>query len=740
MLDELAEQLFVSLEPDSETAARKKNLDAPAVLQILRGETSMSNVWYLNTSTRPARLAVLATSYGFALVGRVFGNIRKNGTKSLGFVIDEIDEGFTPDQNWSPLTVSLGRPSGGRRLYKPQDDWLGQLVDLVENARGAPLVSAARAFVQHQLTWQAEQADKAERRFQIEADGWVCLRCKVLQPGGSSRCKTCDRPIHKYGVIVLLDRPVRLQEQADVLLTEPDGHEREGIVVKGEGLRRRWLIRLKEYGRVGAGTIRPRPQTAVLDAQSRILSDLSRADLSYAPIAQLLVEPGSIAAPEIRVFGNPKTSLNTSQRRAVMGAMNLHPGGILLVQGPPGTGKTTSIVEAVREILEEIDPYARILMSSHSNTAVDSAQEKLGVLTDLRVVRVADPDKVDDKFEETVVSKCDDARVYQADVVLGTVNRLALCDWDDDFFDWLILDEANKVRINEMLPLLRLAKRWLLVGDHRQLPPVVDESAAGFNGDSARARVRDASFFEIYWEPLSSNKRLMLGEQYRMAEPIGNFVSKAFYEGQLRNAAGTEKLRSPLAWPFNKNLTWLTLRGPEERGSSGSLSNEAEILAVRRVIRALRKNYRGNLSVAVIAMYQDQVMALRDVLKELNLVWLEVDTVDAFEGEEADVVILSLVRSNEAERIGFLDKAQRLNVAISRAKRLLVVVGDIETVAGREGQDLYRPLLEHVQEHGRVAGIGALRAMETGHRPKGNKNGRGRAHIKRRRPGRPRTR
>jgi hypothetical protein len=75
-------------------------------------------------------------------------------------------------------------------------------------------------------------------------------------------------------------------------------------------------------------------------------------------------------------------------------------------------------------------------------------------------------------------------------------------------------------------------------------------------------------------------------------------------------------------------------------------------------------------------------------------------------------VILSLVRSNEAERIGFLKKAQRLNVAISRAKQLLVVVGDIETMTGREGQDLYRPLLEHVEREGRVAGIGALHAMD----------------------------
>ncbi len=103
---------------------------------------------------------------------------------------------------------------------------------------------------------------------------------------------------------------------------------------------------------------------------------------------------------------------------------------------------------------------------------------------------------------------------------------------------------------------------------------------------------------------------------------------------------------------------------------------------------------------------------LRSSRRNIDLPELYVDTVDAFEGEEADVVILSLVRSNEAERIGFLKKAQRLNVAISRAKHLLIVVGDIETLTGREGQDLYRPLLEHIEREGRVAGIGALHAMD----------------------------
>jgi hypothetical protein len=205
---------------------------------------------------------------------------------------------------------------------------------------------------------------------------------------------------------------------------------------------------------------------------------------------------------------------------------------------------------------------------------------------------------------------------------------------------------------------------------------------------------------------------IMLDEQYRMAAPIGTYVSIASYDGRLRNSPEMAALRSPLPWPFNRNLTWLTIRGREKKGGSGSLSNRAEIEAVGRVVRHLQRLNQEQLRVAVIAMYQDQVTQLRRELRQINLPLLAVDTVDAFEGEEADVVILSLVRSNEAERIGFLKKAQRLNVAISRAKQLLIVVGDIETMTGREGQDLYRPLLEHVDREGRVAGIGALHAMD----------------------------
>src|SRR5260370_5091983 len=171
--------------------------------------------------------------------------------------------------------------------------------------------------------------------------------------------------------------------------------------------------------------------------------------------------------------------------------------------------------------------------------------------------------------------------------------------------EWLILDEANRVRFTETLPLLRLAPRWLLVGDHRQLPPVLDESAAAFrvDDDEARSMVRDASFFELSWVVLPETNLVMLDEQYRMAAPIGSYVSVASYDGRLRNSPEMAALRSPLPWPFNRNLTWLTIRGREKKGGPGSISNRPEIAAAGRGVPPLQRPPHAQLRRPVIAIF-----------------------------------------------------------------------------------------------------------------------------------------
>src|SRR5260370_19121484 len=135
-----------------------------------------------------------------------------------------------------------------------------------------------------------------------------------------------------------------------------------------------------------------------------------------------------------------------------------------------------------------------------------------------------------------------------------------------------------------------------------------------------------------------------------MAGPMGRYVSGASSDGRLRNSPEMAALRSPLPWPFNRNLTWLTIRGREKKGGSGSISNRAEIEAVGRVVRHLQRLGLEQLRVAVIAMYQDQVTQLRRGLRMVAPPRLAGGTVHAFEGEEARVVIPTPARSKETER------------------------------------------------------------------------------------------
>jgi hypothetical protein len=670
----------------------------------------------------------------FGLVGSLYGVKDRN----LAFVVERLQ----PDPDASRdagdvLTLMVSEIELEAVPYVPEDDWIRRQLNALQEGAQLPLVTAGQAFANHERQWLAWQAEQDARPYEVESEGWVCSKCENLQANGPCGICGATNGDRAAGALIVLSRRGGFKEGDRVTLRPSHGSEREGSLLRGEGGGRRWVVKLREEGALPPGTVRPQPITAVVEVQQRTLNGFAGGDISLRRVAALLIAPDEVLPPapgELEPFDQ---RLNPSQKQAVDGAVNLFPGSMMLVQGPPGTGKTTSIVETVRQLVAR-HPDVRILMTSHANTAVDNAQERLQGLDSLRMVRIAEPEKVDPKFRSSIVD-ADDPRVRSAHVVFGTVNRIALACKEAEMFDWLILDEANKVRFTETLPLLRLAPRWLLVGDHRQLPPVLDESAAAFEVDEneAAVMVRDASFFELSWAVIPETNLAMLDEQYRMAAPIGSYVSTASYDGRLKNSPEMAALRSPLPWPFNRNLTWLTIRGREKKGGSGSLSNRAEIEAVGRVVRHLQRLGLEHLRVAVIAMYQDQVTHLRRELRMIPLPGLAVDTVDAFEGEEADVVILSLVRSNEAERIGFLKKAQRLNVAISRAKQLLVVVGDIETVTGREGQDLYRPLLEHIEREGRVAGIGALHAMDAaaggkrrgdrrGQRPAGAPVGRGR--------------
>ncbi len=191
---------------------------------------------------------------------------------------------------------------------------------------------------------------------------------------------------------------------------------------------------------------------------------------------------------------------NPPQNRAVSLLSDLSAGQAVFIQGPPGTGKTTVIVEAVKRRLAA-NPDERILVTSHSNLAVDNALERLAGTPGMRAVRVARAERVHPAVEQFRCDDEDDPRLLEANCYFATCATAATSAITDMNFDIVILDEANKARADEALPALRLGRGLALVGDHRQLPPVEDDALYGIvEIDPGLEDLVNRSLFEQCWD------------------------------------------------------------------------------------------------------------------------------------------------------------------------------------------------------------------------------------------------
>lgn len=267
-----------------------------------------------------------------------------------------------------------------------------------------------------------------------------------------------------------------------------------------------------------------------------------------------------------------------------------------------------------------------------------------------------------------------------------------LSDNIDFKFDWVIVDEAGKATPTEILVPICQGKKIVLVGDHKQLPPVVDETLLELQDKEKRNITKqdlEESLFEYLEKRLGDDCKNILNKQYRMNPVIGNLISEMFYEGRLISKTTMEEKTIPLNMYDNKPLVWLTTAtnpNKKEERITDTYRNTCEAnIIFDQLIKVDKELERLQLSkkkeVAIIAGYRGQ----KDILKKLweskysqrfRNISVEINTVDAFQGREADIVFYSIVRSNEKGTLGFLKDIRRLNVAFSRAKELLVVVGD----------------------------------------------------------------
>lgn len=281
-----------------------------------------------------------------------------------------------------------------------------------------------------------------------------------------------------------------------------------------------------------------------------------------------------------------------------------------------------------------------------------------------------------------------------ADVVaatcIGTATSTLLSELE---FDVVIVDEAGQISLpNLLVPLVR-ARRAILVGDHHQLPPFLDDEVKKWSERMSRTsgappeiadripNLVSKSGFEILYDGAHDEHRKMLRTQRRMPAAIGEFVSAAFYHGFLRTdhpgAGGSPIFTSPFAMISTSDRP--VAQRCEEQQPDGGCRNPCEADLITDLVEHQADKY-GDW--AVIVPYRAQVDLIRsrmtDRLGESELIAEQIGTVDSFQGGERDLIIYGFTRSNTGGTIGFLRELRRLNVAISRAKQQLVLVGDLD--------------------------------------------------------------
>lgn len=430
-------------------------------------------------------------------------------------------------------------------------------------------------------------------------------------------------------------------------------------------------------------------------------------------------------------------ALDASQERAVRASLEAFP--IALIHGPPGTGKTRTLVEAIRQAVARGE---RVLATAASNTAVDNLAERLAA-TGVRVVRLGHPARVADvvmprtldalleateawrltrrwvieaaQLRRTIQSRSargnlrrDERRALnqeawrlnrdardqlraaestildQAEVICATAAGADAYVLSGREFDLIAMDEATQAPDPMALVALARGQRAVLAGDPCQLPPtVIDESAA-------RAGL-GVTIFERLQARLGPDSASLLTVQRRMASELMAFPSAALYQGRLTAdpsvaAHRLEQLPGVAADPTRPGpLCFVDTAGKgfDERRSADdpSLSNPGQAERTAREVRRLLGRGLEPSDLAVITPYDAQARALRTLLADLcGASGLEVGTVDGFQGREKEAVIVDLVRSNEAGELGFLRDVRRMNVALTRARRFLLVVGDSATL------------------------------------------------------------
>ena len=436
---------------------------------------------------------------------------------------------------------------------------------------------------------------------------------------------------------------------------------------------------------------------------------------------------------------NPdRTNLNPSQQAAVDKILSANE--LAIVHGPPGTGKTTTLVQAIKALI--LQDHQQILVVAPSNTAVDLLSEKLSE-EGLNTLRIGNPVRVSERLMSlTLDSKMaahnsmkevkkwkkqasefrDMAHKYkrnfgkaereqrsalftEARKIMKQVENTEQYIMDDLLaraqvitatlvganhytvrnlkFKTVVIDEAGQALEPACwIPILK-AQKVILAGDHCQLSPTVKSNEAARSGLSTTLLEKCTA--------LHPEAVVLLEEQYRMNEMIMGYSSSVFYGDKLRaHTSVAQHLLFAEDWP----LAFVDTAGCgfEERTEGTSTSNPEEAAFLFKHLTQLvtdlatRYSVKEFPTIAIISPYKQQIQLLKEQLPHNPALQeygdkISVNTIDSFQGQERDIVYISMTRSNTENKIGFLSDTRRMNVAMTRARKKLVVIGDSATLS-----------------------------------------------------------
>ena len=372
--------------------------------------------------------------------------------------------------------------------------------------------------------------------------------------------------------------------------------------------------------------------------------------------------------PAFDDVAGPVVDNNAAQDEAVRRALGAS--DFALVHGPPGTGKTYTIARLVRKLVERGE---RVLLSAFTNRAVDNALEALRDQGFEDVARVGTATGVREDMLDLRLERRGDpneraARLRESPVVAATTATCGSRALREESFDVAVVDEASQLTEPGTLAAINLADRFVLVGDHQQLPPVVQ------SGDERLSR----SLFERLHDD-HPEAAVMLDRQYRMSQRIQAFASAEFYDGALRPATPEVAGGTLTDLPGIDGETFPDhlrqgVRFVDPGGHRAGNANPVEADRVAAVVDEYLDAGVDPDDVVVIAPFRAQVAEIS------RRVDVAVDTVDRFQGSSAEVVVVSFVATEDLDGPIFED-TRRVNVALTRAKKALVLVGDADALA-----------------------------------------------------------